>query len=58
MGAGLLVPAGLGGGTVGVSDGGGVEKEVKMWKVDVGLEEIPGAVEGLSGVMAKWCREI
>jgi origin recognition complex subunit 4 len=29
-----------------------------MWKVDVALEEIPGSVEGLSGIMGKWCREI
>lgn len=29
-----------------------------MWKVDVGLEEIAGSVEGLSAVMGKWCREI
>jgi hypothetical protein len=24
----------------------------------VGLEEISGSVDGISGVMAKWCREI
>lgn len=29
-----------------------------MWKVDVALEEITGSVYALSGVMAKWCREI
>ena len=29
-----------------------------MWRVDVALEEIEGSVEGLSAVMAKWCREI
>jgi origin recognition complex subunit 4 len=48
---GLLIPAGLGGGR----DSG---KAGRMWKVDVGLEEISGSVEGLSGVMGKWCREI
>lgn len=50
----LLVPAGVGTGSTG---GGGME--TRMWKVDVALEEIPGSVpDGLSGVMAKWCREI
>jgi origin recognition complex subunit 4 len=29
-----------------------------MWKVDVGLEEITGNVEAISGVLVKWCREI
>lgn len=47
---GILVPAGIGGRDFGA---GG-----HMWRVDVGLEEIPGSVDGLSGVMAKWCREI
>lgn len=47
----LLVPASMGSGR----DGG---REGRMWKVDVGLEEIPGSVEGLSTVMTKWCREI
>jgi hypothetical protein len=28
-----------------------------MWKVDVGLEEITGSVETMSGVAIKWCRE-
>lgn len=57
--AGLLMPAGLGGGGGGGGAGyGGVGRENKMWKVDVGLEEIPGAVEGLGAVMVKWCREI
>jgi origin recognition complex subunit 4 len=51
----LLVPAGIGGtGALGRDIG----REGKMWKVDVGLEEIPGSVQGLSGIMAKWCREI
>jgi len=49
----LLVPAGIsGGGGRDVGVGG------RMWKVDVGLEEITGSVDGLSGIMAKWCREI
>ena len=48
----LLVPAGIGGGSRDSGAGG------RMWKVDVGLEEITGSVEALSGVMAKWCREI
>ena len=34
-----------------------MEREGKMWRVDVGLEEIPMSVE-LSAVMGKWCREI
>jgi origin recognition complex subunit 4 len=50
----LLVPAGVG--TVaGGRDTTG--REVRMWRVDVGLEEIPGSVE-LVGIMGKWCREI
>jgi origin recognition complex subunit 4 len=49
----LLVPAGIGGGSARDFGAGG-----RMWKVDVGLEEITGSVESLSGVMAKWCREI
>lgn len=49
----LLVPAGIGGGSARDFAAGG-----RMWKVDVGLEEITGSVESLSGVMAKWCREI
>lgn len=49
----VLIPAAIGG-------NGGKEFGTggRMWKVDVGLEEIPGSVDGLSGVMAKWCREI
>lgn len=54
----LLLPASMGAGPMGGLGGGGVGREGKMWKVDVGLEEIPGSVEGLSAVMAKWCREI
>ncbi|PVH86050.1 hypothetical protein DL98DRAFT_583133 [Cadophora sp. DSE1049] len=49
---GLLVPAGIGGG------GRNFGARGRMWKIDVGLEEIPGSVDSLSGVMAKWCREI
>ena len=48
----LLVPAGIGGGS-GRDFGIG-----RMWKIDVGLEEITGSVVGMSTVMAKWCREI
>lgn len=51
----LLIPAGIGGGGMGNRD---VGREGKMWKVDVGLEEIPGSVEGLSTIMTKWCQEI
>ena len=50
---GMLVPTGIGGGAGREIGAGG-----RMWKVDVGLEEINGSVDGLSGVMAKWCREI
>jgi origin recognition complex subunit 4 len=50
----LLIPAGIGGGGGSRDFGAGG----RMWKVDVGLEEITGSVEGLSGVMARWCREI
>jgi len=52
----LLVPAGIGG--VSTTAGRDGRRENKMWKVDVGLDEIPGSVEGLSSIMAKWCREI
>lgn len=50
---GLLVPAGIGGGGGRDFGAGG-----RMWKVDVGLEEITGSVGAMSGVMIKWCREI
>ena len=50
---GLLVPAGIGGGAIRDAGAGG-----RMWKVDVGLEEITGSVDGISGIMSKWCREI
>lgn len=46
---GFLVAAGMGG------KGNGLEG--RMWKVDVGLEEIPTGVK-LNAVMARWCREI
>ncbi len=49
----LLVPAGIGGGAGKDFSAGG-----RMWKVDVGLEEITGSVDGMSTVMTKWCREI
>lgn len=48
----LLVPAGLGGLGAGPRD---VGREGRMWKVDVGLNEIPDSVE-LNAVMRKWCR--
>jgi origin recognition complex subunit 4 len=50
---GLLIPAGIGGGAGRDFGVGG-----RMWKIDVALEEITGSVVGMSGVMAKWCREI
>lgn len=46
----LLIPAGLGQGVSG--------REGRMWRVDVGLEEIPLSVVGMSAVMTKWCKEI
>jgi len=49
----LLVPAAVGARSA--STHGGLD--AKMWKVDVALEEIPGAVK-LSAVLARWCREI
>lgn len=49
----LLVPAAIGGGGSREFGAGG-----RMWKVDVGLEEITGSVEAMSGIMVKWCREI
>ena len=50
----LLVPAGISGG----ARGGDLTAGGRMWKVDVGLEEITGSVETMSGVTIKWCREI
>lgn len=52
----LLVPAAIGGASTASRRDGG--RENKMWKVDVWLDEIPGSVEGLGGIMSKWCREI
>jgi origin recognition complex subunit 4 len=49
----LIVPTVIGGGSGKDFGVGG-----RMWKVDVGLEEIIGSVDSISGVMAKWCREI
>ncbi|CAG8982252.1 hypothetical protein HYALB_00004486 [Hymenoscyphus albidus] len=49
----VLIPAAIGG-----SGGKDIGMGGRMWKVDVGLEEIPGSVDGLSSVMTKWCREI
>ena len=49
----LILPA-LGGSAkydMGRADG-------RMWRVDVGLEEIGPSVSGMNGVMSKWCREI
>lgn len=51
---GLLIPASLGTGNVGRDAG----KKGRMWRVDVGLEEIPGSVPGLGKGMERWCREI
>ncbi|KAK8042550.1 origin recognition complex subunit 4 [Apiospora phragmitis] len=50
---GLLIPAGIGGRSN--SAYGGLEG--KMFKLDVVLEEIPGAVE-LPGFLTKWCTQI
>lgn len=47
----LLISAAIGAAQVGGIAG-------RMWKVDIALEEIPGSVEGLAGIMLKWCREI
>ncbi|KOS22818.1 Origin recognition complex subunit 4 [Escovopsis weberi] len=52
---GLLVPAGVGGANSRVNGHGGLDG--KMWRIDVALEEIPGAVK-LSTVLAKWCKEL
>lgn len=52
----LLVPTLIGGGTGATGKDAG--RDSRMWRVDVALEEIPGSVEGLSSIMAKWCKEI
>ncbi|EHK97370.1 hypothetical protein M7I_6880 [Glarea lozoyensis 74030] len=46
----LLVPLSIGGGNTRGQDSGA---SGRMWKIDVGLEEIAGSVVGLSGVMSK-----
>ncbi|KAF8420699.1 origin recognition complex subunit 4 C-terminus-domain-containing protein [Tirmania nivea] len=55
----VLVPATIG---VGIGAQGGVGREGRMWRVDVGLTEIgrwAGQSGGvLGGVLGKWCREI
>jgi origin recognition complex subunit 4 len=50
---GILIPAGVGGRSNAAH--GGLES--KMWKLDVVLEEIPGAV-ALPGFLVKWCTQI
>jgi origin recognition complex subunit 4 len=45
---GLLMPAGI----------GAAGPEARMFRVDVALEEVVGSVEGLPGVLGRWCREI
>lgn len=55
----LLMPAGgTGSGVGGGSGNGGGGAGGRMWRVDVGLEEIGPSVPGLGAVMARWCREI
>ncbi|CCU75956.1 origin recognition complex subunit Orc4,putative [Blumeria hordei DH14] len=49
----LLVPAGYGG-----NQGKYLGASEQMWRADIGLEEIAGSVEGLGGIMSKWCKEI
>jgi len=54
----LLVPAVMGGGS-----GGGVSREGRMWRVEVGLVEIGKCLEmGRAGVgragLGKWCKEV
>ncbi|RCI10401.1 hypothetical protein L249_4392 [Ophiocordyceps polyrhachis-furcata BCC 54312] len=56
---GLLasVTGGAGTGKSGGGGGGQGGLEGRMWRVEVKLEEIPGAVE-LSPVLGRWCREM
>lgn len=55
----LVMPAvGTGSGVGGGSGNGGGGRAGRMWRVDVGLEEIAPSVTGLSAVMARWCKEI
>ncbi|CAZ85762.1 unnamed protein product [Tuber melanosporum] len=54
----LLVPAVIGGGS-----GGGVSREGRMWRVEVGLAEIGKCLEmGRAGIgragLGKWCKEV
>lgn len=53
----ILVPAGLGKGK-----GGDDAPEIRMWKVDVTLEEVGAClVDGggrMSDVLTKWCKEV
>ena len=51
----LILPAASAGGGA-----GGVTARARMYRVDVALEEIEGSVgiNGLSGGMSKWCREL
>lgn len=51
----LLVPALGAGGGGGIAD---VGRAGRLWKVDVGLEEIGGARVEMSAVMVGWCRKI
>ncbi|MCJ1234350.1 hypothetical protein MMC14_002311 [Varicellaria rhodocarpa] len=51
----LLIPALGAGGGAGVTD---IGRAGKLWKVDVGLEEIGMSGVDMSAVMSKWCREI
>lgn len=51
----LLMPALGAGGGGGIAD---VGRAGRLWKVDVGLEEIGGARVEMSAVMAGWCRKI
>lgn len=50
----LVLALGAGGGG-GVTD---VGRAGKLWKVDVGLEEIGGSRLEMSSVMMRWCKEI
>jgi len=50
----LMLPASGGGEAVAGKRG----ERGRMWRVDVGLEEIAGSVPGLGAVMGRWCREI
>ncbi|KAI9666997.1 MAG: hypothetical protein M1829_005604 [Trizodia sp. TS-e1964] len=61
----LLVPAlgaaGTAGGVGGAGGGAGardVGRAGRMFRVDVGLEEIGASGAGLSSLMARWCKEI